>query len=136
MKRFSSRGVALAALPLLSLAASTLLTGCFDKEDKKSCTPQGGTCATAATVVDLSKTTGCGLVLHLADSSYVVPTGTTWANFHATAGEKVLVGYAGERGGHAIGKKCGVRDSCSAGPLVELGCISVNPTATTTTTAK
>lgn len=90
----------------------------------------------AATVVNLSQTTSCGLALHLADSSYVVPTGATWANFHATAGEQVLVGYASERRGHSVSKRCGVRDSCSAGPLVELGCISANPTATMTTTAK
>ena len=131
MKRFSSRGVALAALPLLSLAASTLLTGCFDKEDKGGCHPTGGTCSVAATVVDLSKTTGCGLALHLADSSYVVPTGTTWANFHATVGEKVLVGYStGKHGGHTD-NDADDQNSCAAGPIVQLGCISVNSTPTT-----
>ena len=132
MKRFSSRGVAFATLTLFSLGASTLLTGCFEKDGKEEggCSPKGGTCSTAAVVVDLSKTTGCGLVLHLSDSTYVVPTGSTWTNFHATAGEKVLVGYT-------VKKNDGDADdvnSCSAGPLVELGCISVNTTTTTTST--
>lgn len=107
-----------------------MLTSCFDKGDRGSCSPKGGTCATAATVVDLSKTTGCGLALHLADSTYVIPAGSTWTNFHATAGEKVLVGYT-------LKKNDGDADdvsSCLAGPLVELGCISVSTTTTTTTT--
>jgi hypothetical protein len=134
MKRFSSRRAAFATLALFSLGASTLLTSCFDKEDKdSSCTPTGGTCSTAVTVVDLSKTTGCGLALHLADSTYVVPTGATWTNFQAKAGDKLLVGYT------TVKKRNCSTDStkatCSAGPLVELGCISVDPTTTTTTGA-
>ncbi|GAA4493153.1 hypothetical protein GCM10023172_01350 [Hymenobacter ginsengisoli] len=128
MKRFSSRSAAIATLTFFSLSASTLLTGCFEKDGKKgSCSPTGGTCSTAATVVDLSSTTGCGLALQLADGTYVVPTGSTWTNFHATTGEKVLVGYT-------IKKNDGDADdvnTCSAGPLVELGCISVNTTTTT-----
>lgn len=127
MKRFSSCGVAFATLSLLG--ASTILTSCFDKGDegeKGGCSPKGGTCNTAVTVVDLSKTTGCGLALHLADSTYVIPTGRTWTNFHATAGEKVLVGYT-------LKKNDGDADdvnSCPAGPLVDLGCISVSTTTT------
>ena len=124
MKHFSSRGTAFAAFSLLGLSASTLLTGCFEKGEKGSCSPTGGTCSTAVTVVDLSKTTGCGLALHLADSTYVVPTGQTWTNFHAKAGDKLLVGYTAT-------KKCSAPAACAAGPLVELGCISLN-TATTT----
>ncbi len=134
MKRFSSRSAAFATLTILGLGASTVLTGCFEKGDKSSdCTPKGGTCSTAAVVVDLSKKTGCGLVLHLADSTYLVPTGTNWTNFHPKAGDKVLVGFS-------IVKKhnCSTdstKAGCSAGPLVELGCISVNTTTTTTTGA-
>jgi hypothetical protein len=129
MKHFSSRGVAFATLTLFSLGASTLLTSCFDKEGHGhgSCSPTGGVCNTAAKVVDLSKTTGCGLVLHLADSTYVIPTGATWTNFHAKAGDKVMVGYT-------IKKNDGDADdvnTCSAGPLVELGCISLSTTTTT-----
>lgn len=133
MKRFSSRRAALATLTLFGLGASTLLTGCFEKDGKdgSGCSPQGGTCTTAATVVDLSKTTGCGLALHLADSTYVVPTGSTWTNFNAKAGEKVLVGYTVKKND---GDAADV-NSCTAGPLVELGCISASTTATTTTGA-
>jgi len=134
MKRFSSRRAAFATLTLLGLGASTALTGCFEKGEKGSgCTPKGSTCATAAVVVDLSKKTGCGLVLHLADSTYLVPTGATWTNFHPKAGDKVLVGFT------AVKKhNCGTdstKAGCSAGPLVELGCISTNTTTTTTTGA-
>ncbi|WP_375438168.1 hypothetical protein [uncultured Hymenobacter sp.] len=126
MKRFSSRRVAFTTLASFSLAASTLLTGCFEKDTENGdCTsPTGGTCTIAATVVDLSATTGCGLALQLADNTYLVPTGSTWTDYHATAGNKVLVGYTP--------KKRGARQTtCPAGPLVELGCISVNTTTTT-----
>ncbi|WP_324680341.1 hypothetical protein [Hymenobacter sp. GOD-10R] len=123
MKRFSSRGIAFTMLTLFSLGASTLLTGCFEKEDSESCSPKGGTCDTAATVVDLSTTTGCGLALRLADSTYVVPTGSTWTNFNAKAGDKLLVGYTTK-------KHRGTQNSCAAGPLVELGCISADTTST------
>ncbi len=135
MKHFSSRRAAFATLALFSLGASTLLTSCFDKEDKNSscATPTGATCSTAVTVVDLSKTTGCGLALHLADSTYVVPTGATWANFHAKAGDKLLVGYTTVKK-----RNCSTdstKTSCTAGPLVELGCISASSTTTTSTSA-
>ncbi len=123
MKLFSSRSAAFATLTILGLGTSTLLTGCFDKGDKTSCTPTGGTCDTAAVVVDLSKTTGCGLALHLADSTYVIPTGSTWANFAPVVGQKVTVGYT------VKSKQTG--NTCPAGKLVELGCITlVTPTTT------
>lgn len=126
MKRFTSRHVAFAALSLVGLSASTLLTGCFEKEGtggKGGCGgPKGGTCNTAATVVDLSTTTGCGLALQLANNTYLVPTGANWTNYHAKAGDKVLIGYTVAQ--NPMG-------ACAAGPLVELGCISVNATATT-----
>ena len=128
MNRFSSRGAAFATLTILGLGASTLLTGCFDKGDKQSCTPTGATCSTAAVVVDLSKTTGCGLALHLADSTYVVPTGANWTNFHAKAGDKLLVGYTTLKKHNCSTDS--TKATCSAGPLVELGCISVNTTTT------
>lgn len=126
MKRFSSRRAAFATLTILGLGASTVLTGCFEKGDKSSdCSPKGGTCDTAAVVVDLSKTTGCGLALHLADSTYVIPTGSTWANFAPVVGQKVTVGYT------VKSKQTG--NTCPAGKLVELGCITlVTPTTTTT----
>ena len=123
MKRFTSRSLALAAFTLVGLTGSTLLTGCFEKDGRGSCGgPKDSTCNTAATVVDLSKTTGCGLALHLADSTYLVPTGANWTNYHAKAGDKVLVGFSAIRNAAA---------TCPAGPVVELGCISVNTKATT-----
>ncbi|TDN40562.1 hypothetical protein E4631_10400 [Hymenobacter sp. UV11] len=134
MKRFSSRRAAFATLALFSLGSSTLLTSCFDKDGEKgSCTPKGSTCSTAVTVVDLSKTTGCGLALHLADSTYVVPTGATWTNFHAKAGDKLLVGYTTLKKHNCSTDS--TKASCTAGPLVELGCISASTTATTSTGA-
>lgn len=137
MKHFSSRGPAFAAFMLLGLTASTLLSGCWEKDKEHDChAPTGGTCSIAATVVDLSKTTGCGLALHLADSTYVVPTGATWTNFHATVGEHVLVGYSTGKHGKHEDNDDDDQNSCAAGPTVQLGCISANPTATTTATAK
>ena len=128
MKRFSSRGFVFATLTLFSLSASTLLTGCFDKEKDKDgdCNgPKGSVCNTAVTVVDLSATTGCGLALQLADGTYLVPTGSTWTDFHATAGQKLLVGYRSEKNDGDDDDK----SSCSAGPTAKLGCVSVNTAA-------
>jgi len=126
MKRFSSRGFVFATLTLFSLSASTLLTGCFDKEKDKDgdCNgPKGSVCNTAVTVVDLSATTGCGLALQLADGTYLVPTGSTWTDFHATTGQKLLVGYRTEKNdGDADDQS-----SCTAGPTAKVGCVSVNP---------
>jgi len=131
MKNLFARGLHALPFTVLSLSASLLLSGCWEKDKEGSCSPKGGTCNTAAVVVDLSKTTGCGLALHLADSTYVIPTGANWVNFHAKAGDKVLVGYTTEdNDGDADDQ-----NSCSAGPLVKLGCISVNTTTTTKTGA-
>lgn len=117
MKRFTSRGVAYATLTLLSLSASTLLTGCFEKDGEK---PTGGTCDTAVTVVSQNG----ALVLQKADNTFVVPTGANWTNFNAKAGDKLLVGYSTK-------KDCGTKTT--TGSAVELGCISLNTTTTTTT---
>lgn len=59
--------------------------------------PEGLRGNTAITVVDLSVTTGCGLALQLADGTYLVPTGSTWTDFHASTGQKLLVGYRTEK---------------------------------------
>lgn len=125
MKRIPSTILAPKALALLGLGATALLGGCFEKEG--SCTPKGGTCNTAAVVVDLSKTTGCGLALHLADSTYVIPTGATWTNFAPVVGQKVTIGYS------VKAKQTG--NTCPAGKLVELGCITLVTTTKTTTGA-
>ena len=128
MKRFPSQRRFSTALTILALSAGTLLTGCLElgsKDDKDGCSPKGGTCDTAATVVDLSATTGCGLALQLADSTYVIPTGATWTNYAAKAGDKVLVGYS-------VKKRGASQSTCTAGPVVELGCISVNTPAPVT----
>lgn len=123
MKHFSSRGFIFATLTLFSLSASTLLTGCFDKEKdhEGDCNgPSGSVCNTAVTVVDLSATTGCGLALQLADGTYLIPTGSTWTDFHATAGQKLLVGYNLKKNDDDD------QNSCTAGPAAKLGCVSVN----------
>ncbi|RTQ53720.1 hypothetical protein EJV47_03005 [Hymenobacter gummosus] len=121
MKRFFARPFA--ALTLVGLLSASLLTSCLDK-DGEECTPAGGTCDTAVTVVDLSATTGCGLALQLADSTYLVPTGSTWTNYQAKAGDKLLVGYHAKKRGSS-------QNTCAAGQLVELGCISADTTAAT-----
>ncbi len=120
MKNLFVRGRSFAALTALAFGASTLLTGCFDKEDNAN--PKGSTCNTAATVVDQSGT----LVLQLADGSTVVPTGSTWTEFKATAGETVTVGYYSGKGG------CSSHPSSSADKSVTVGCITATTPATTT----
>jgi len=129
MKHIISRGLALASLILLGLGAGTLLTGC-DKRHHDCDGPNGSVCNTAATVVDLSTTTGCGLALQLANGTYVVPTGATWTDFHATVGEKVLVGYALKKNDHDADDQ----NACPAGPLAKVGCISVPAPSTATAT--
>lgn len=122
MNRFTVRGRVFAAIALLGLSAGTLLTSC-EKEHEG---PDGSVCSIAATVVEKA---GTGLVLQLANGSYVVPTGANWTNFQAKAGDAVTVGYETEG-------KCGSSKNSSAnGQTVELGCITaVTPTTTTTST--
>ena len=120
MKNLFARGRSFATLTALAFGASTLLTGCFDKEDNAN--PKGSTCNTAATVVSQNGT----LVLQLADGSTVVPTGSTWTEFKATAGETVTVGYYSGKGGCS--------HSSSADKSVTVGCITA--TTPTTTAAK
>ncbi len=125
MNHFFARSRAVAALALLGLGATTLLTGCFDhdKEGRDGCHhPKNSVCNTAVTVVDKSATTGCGLMLQLADGTLVVPTGRAWEAFHATAGQKLTVGYS-------IKKDDGDaddRNNCPAGPLAAVGCVTLN----------
>lgn len=129
MKRYSSRFAAVAAISLFSLGASTLLTGCWEKDHDSD--PKGSVCNTSVTVVDLSATTG-GLGLQLANGTYVVPTGSAWTDFHAMAGQKLLIGYTSAKKGSC--SSSGSRNIAS-GTAVTLGCISVDPAATTTNTA-
>jgi len=132
MKKSFTRGSHGLPLALLALGATLSLSGCWEKDKDGSCAPKGATCNTAAVVVDLSKTTGCGLALHLADSTYVIPTGSTWTNFLPKAGQKVTVGIVPAHAGKG-GKCAGSTTSaaCPAGKLVELGCITlVSPTTT------
>lgn len=127
MKNLFARGLRTLPFALLALSASVSLSGCWEKDKDSSCTPKGGTCDTAAVVVDLSKTTGCGLALHLADSTYVIPAGSTWTNFQGKVGQKVKIGYTVKANQSA--------NTCTVGKLVELGCITLTPTTTTTTGA-
>ena len=124
MKNLFAHGLKTLPFALLLLSASVSLSGCWEKDKDGSCTPKGGTCNTAAVVVDLSKTTGCGLALHLADSTYVIPAGATWTNFAPVVGQKVTIGYT------VKANQAG--NTCPAGKLVELGCITLRTTTTTT----
>ena len=122
MQYFNSRRFTLVALAVFGLGASTLLTGCWEKDDNGCRGPKGSVCNTAVTVVDLSARGGCGLALRLADGSYVVPTGSSWLDFHAKAGDRLLVGYPTKHDDDD-------RSDCPAGPAVKLGCVSLNPGA-------
>ena len=55
--------------------------------------PEGQREHTAVTVADPGATTGCGLALQLAEDTYLVPTGSTWTDFHSSTGQELLVGY-------------------------------------------
>ena len=119
MKRFTSRSAAFAALTLVSLAGSTLLTGCFEKDNES--TPDNSVCNTAATVV----TTASGaLALQLADGTTLTPSGTSWTSFAATAGQKLTIGYYTKKG------DCG--SNKTAVSAAEIGCITAVTDTTTT----
>ena len=116
MKNLAVRGRTFATLTVLSLGASTLLTGCFEKKEHP--TPDNSVCNTAATVV----TTAAGtLALQLTNGTTLTPSGTSWTSFNATAGQKLTIGYYTKKG------DCG--SSKNATPTAEIGCI----TAVTTT---
>lgn len=121
MTNVNAYGRPFAFLAVLGLTAGTLLAGCCDKH-KDDNSPDSSVCATAATVVNQA---GVGLVLQLANGSYVVPSGELWTNFKATAGEAVTVGYSSKKGEH-----CG-SGSSSNGQTVVLGCITAATTDTT-----
>lgn len=120
MKSFATRGRLFATLAVLSLAGSTLLTGCFEK-DKES-TPDNSVCNTAATVV----TSASGaLTLKLADGTILTPSGTNWTAFNATAGQKLTIGYYTQKG------DCGGSKSAAAATAV-IGCITAVTNSATT----
>ena len=56
--------------------------------------------------------------------TYVVPTGSTWTDFHATAGQKLLVGYSMEKNDDDDDDD---KNACTAGLAAKLGCVSVDP---------
>ena len=118
MKNLAVRGRTFATLTVLSLGASTLLTGCFEK--KEHTTPDNSVCNTAATVV----TTAAGtLALQLTNGTTLTPSGTSWTSFNATAGQKLTIGYYTKNG------DCG--SSKNATPTAEIGCITAVTTTTT-----
>ncbi len=123
MKNLFSSGFRFATLALLGLGLSTSLSGCFDKDHDHD-GPKGSVCNTAATVVTQDGSTA--LALRLADGSLLVPTGALWTDFHAKAGEKVLVGLrqAG-KSGHGSCHKDDDDDDDDARDG-NMGCISVN----------
>ena len=122
MKRILVRGAFFAQLATLALG-TTLLAGCWKKEhdDDDEC-PKGAVCNTAAAVVDMSGTGGCGLALRLENGTILAPAGRAWNDFHAKAGDKLLLGY------YTPSKKddddhC----TCTAYPQAKVGCVSLNP---------
>lgn len=120
MKNFAVRGRSFAFLTVLGLSASTLLTGCFDKEE--SSTPDNSVCNTAATVVT---TTSGALALQLADGTTLTPSGTNWTSFNATAGQKLTIGYYTKKA------DCGSSKTTTTS-TAEIGCITAVTDATTT----
>ncbi|MCC3155234.1 hypothetical protein Q3A66_19140 [Hymenobacter sp. BT770] len=120
MKNLAVRGRMFVAFTVLSLSGSTLLTGCFEKEE--SATPDNSVCNTAATVV---KNAAGALTLQLADGTILTPSGTSWTSFNATAGQKLTIGYYTKKG------DCGSAKTTS--PTAEIGCITA--VADTTTSA-
>lgn len=123
MNNLAIRGRMFATLTVLGLSASTMLTGCFEKEE--STTPDNSVCNTAATVV--ASATGA-LALQLANGTTLTPSGTSWTSFNATAGQKLTIGY--------YTKKAGCGSTKSAGSTAEIGCITAvaDTTKTSTTT--
>ena len=106
-------------LTVLGLSASTLLTGCFEKEDRN--TPDNSVCNTAATVV--TRATGV-LALQLADGTTLTPSGANWRAFNATAGQKLTIGYYTKKG------DCGSNKTTT--PTAEIGCITAVASTTPT----
>jgi hypothetical protein len=122
MKNLAVRGRMFVTLTVLGLSASTMLTGCFEKEERA--TPDNSVCNTTATVV--TSATGA-LALQLADGTTVTPSGTSWTSFNATAGQQLTIGY--------YTKNAGCGSSRNAGSTAEIGCITAVATTTTTTGA-
>ena len=124
MRHFFARRLPFVALVLLGLGAGTTLTGCFDKEDEDE-GPDGSVCNTAATVVAQSN----ALALRLGNGTVLMPTGKRWDNFHAKAGDKLLIGYSTKKG-HDDDDG----DSChGSNKGTKLGCISLAPAEGNTT---
>ena len=111
MKNLAVRGRMFVTLTVLGLSASTLLTGCFEKEERA--TPDNSVCNTAVTVV---KSATGALALQLANGTTLAPGGTSWTSFKATAGQKLSIGYYTKKGG------CGSAQNTA--PTAEIGCIT------------
>ena len=87
------------------------LTNCHKVPEPE---PALSTCATLATVRDLTGLDGCGTVLVLGSGQRLQPTGTVWQSFRATDGQKVLMDYKDSPG---------TVSTCMVGKVVELTCI-------------
>lgn len=88
--------------------AIVVLGGC-----RKDSADPADSCATPATVRDLTGFDGCGKVLVLATGQRLEPRGAAWANFAAVDAQHVIVGYAPTNG----------VSSCMVGQTVEVTCI-------------
>ncbi len=96
----------------ISLCATGLaLSNCHKVPEPE---PTLATCATPATVRDLTGLDGCGKVLVLGSGQRLQPTGTAWQAFRSAEGQQVLIDY--RESPNAVG-------TCMVGKIVELTCI-------------
>lgn len=77
-------------------------------------------CATPATVRDLTGLDGCGMVLELKSGQRLEPTGSVWQNFKATDGQPVLIDFT----------RTSNASACMVGQVVEITCIRASSTIT------
>ena len=96
---------------LLALPAAFAFGSCQKTPSEPA--PTAATCATPATVRDLTGLDGCGKVLVLADGRRLEPTGSVWQRFQSRDGQNVYIEFTLTSGASA----------CMVGPTAELSCI-------------
>ena len=92
-------------------AIGLTLTNCHKAPEPE---PALTSCATPATVRDLTGLDGCGKVLVLGSGQRLQPTGAAWQAFRSAEGQRVLIDY--KESLNAVGV-------CMVGKVVELTCI-------------
>lgn len=96
---------------LLTLPAALTFASCQKTPSEPA--PTAATCATPATVRDLTGLDGCGKVLVLADGRRLQPMGSVWQRFQSHDGQNVYIAFTLTSG----------VSSCMVGPTAELSCI-------------